>query len=119
MFLPCMTLFFHFKCTLICRLQFVSIRTSLKFCRLVMIYIPQGVLTLGLFILFFVIYIFITIEKQVLTTYSISLSILLPGKYTSIRAECCRKMNSPNVNTPCGNRTQDLMIHHALPLVRT
>ena len=36
-FLPYnMTLIFHFKCTLKCRLQFVSISTSLKFCRLVM-----------------------------------------------------------------------------------
>ena len=35
-FLPYMALIFHFKCTLQCRLQFVSIWTSLKFCRLVM-----------------------------------------------------------------------------------
>ena len=35
-FLPCVALIFHFKCTLKCRLQFVSIWTSLKFCRLVM-----------------------------------------------------------------------------------
>ena len=35
-FLPYMALTFHFKCTLKCRLQFVSIWTSLKFCRLVM-----------------------------------------------------------------------------------
>ena len=34
-FLPYMVLIFHFKCTLKCRLQFVSILTSLKFCRLV------------------------------------------------------------------------------------
>ena len=33
--LPYMALIFHFKCTLKCRLQFVSIWTSLKFCRLV------------------------------------------------------------------------------------
>ena len=31
-----MVLIFHFKCTLKCRLQFLSIWTSLKFCRLVM-----------------------------------------------------------------------------------
>ena len=31
-----MELIFHFKCTLKCRLQFVSIWTSLKFCHLVM-----------------------------------------------------------------------------------
>ena len=35
-FLPYMALFFHFKCTLKCRLQFVSIWISLKLCRLVM-----------------------------------------------------------------------------------
>ena len=35
-FLPDMTLTFHFKCTLKCRLQFVSISTCVKFCRLVM-----------------------------------------------------------------------------------
>ena len=35
-FLPYMTLIFHFKCTLKCRLQFVLIWTSLKFCHLVM-----------------------------------------------------------------------------------
>ena len=35
-FLPYMGLIFHFKCTLKCFLQFVSIWTSLKFCRLVM-----------------------------------------------------------------------------------
>ena len=35
-FLPYMVLIFHFKCTLKCRLQFVSVWTSLKFCRLVM-----------------------------------------------------------------------------------
>ena len=35
-FLPYMVLIFHFKCTLKCRLQFVSVCTSLKFCRLVM-----------------------------------------------------------------------------------
>ena len=35
-FLPYVVLIFHFKCTLKCRLQFVSILTSLKFCRLVM-----------------------------------------------------------------------------------
>ena len=34
--LPCMVLIFHFKCTLKHRLQFVSVTTSLKFCRLVM-----------------------------------------------------------------------------------
>ena len=34
-FLPYRTLIFHFKCTLKC-LQFVSIWTILKFCRLVM-----------------------------------------------------------------------------------
>ena len=32
-FLPYMTFIFHFKCTLNCRLQFVSIWTGLKFCR--------------------------------------------------------------------------------------
>ena len=32
-FLPYMVLIFHSKCTLKCRLQFVSIWTSLKFCR--------------------------------------------------------------------------------------
>ena len=37
-FLPYMILIFHFKCTLKCCLQFVSIWTSLKFCRLVMGY---------------------------------------------------------------------------------
>ena len=37
-FLSYMLLIFHFKCTLKCRLQFVSIWTSLKFCRLVMGY---------------------------------------------------------------------------------
>ena len=31
---------------------------------------------------------FTLIEKQVLTTYTIFLSILLPGNYTSTRAEC-------------------------------
>ena len=40
LFSPCfphyMALIFHFKGTLKCCLQFVSIRTSLKFCRLVM-----------------------------------------------------------------------------------
>ena len=35
-FLPDIALIFHFKCTLKYRLQFASIRTSLKFCRLVM-----------------------------------------------------------------------------------
>ena len=35
-FLPYMVLIFHFKCTLKCRLLFVSIWTSQKFCRLVM-----------------------------------------------------------------------------------
>ena len=35
-FLPYMALIFHSKCTLKCRLQLVSIWTSLKFCRLVM-----------------------------------------------------------------------------------
>ena len=34
-FLFHMPLIFHFKCTLKCRLQFVSIWISLKFCRLV------------------------------------------------------------------------------------
>ena len=34
-FLPNMALIFHFKCTLKCRLQFVSIWTILKFYRLV------------------------------------------------------------------------------------
>ena len=37
-FLPFVLLVFHFKCTLKCRLQFISIWTSLKFCRLVMGY---------------------------------------------------------------------------------
>ena len=37
-FLPYMILIFHFKCTLKCRLQFVSVWTGLKFCRLVMGY---------------------------------------------------------------------------------
>ena len=37
-FLPYMALVFHFKSTLKCRLQFVSIWTSLKFCPLVMGY---------------------------------------------------------------------------------
>ena len=32
-FLPSMALIFHSKCTLKCRLRFVSIWTSLKFCR--------------------------------------------------------------------------------------
>ena len=36
-FLPYMVLNFHFKCTLKCRLQFVSVWTGLKFCRLVMV----------------------------------------------------------------------------------
>ena len=35
-FLPYMALIFHFKCTLKCYLEFVSIWNSLKFCRLVM-----------------------------------------------------------------------------------
>ena len=35
-FLPYMPLIFHFKCTLRCRLQFVSIWISLKFCCLAM-----------------------------------------------------------------------------------
>ena len=35
-FLPCMVLIFHFEYTLKRRLQFVSIWTSLKSCRLVM-----------------------------------------------------------------------------------
>ena len=35
-FLPYMALIFHFKCTLKCCLQFVSIWTSQKCCRLVM-----------------------------------------------------------------------------------
>ena len=34
-FLPNMALSFHFKCTLKCRLQFISMWASLKFCRLV------------------------------------------------------------------------------------
>ena len=38
-FLPDMALVFHFKCTLKCHLQFVSIWTSLKFCCLVMGYL--------------------------------------------------------------------------------
>ena len=33
-FLPYMVLIFYFKCTLKCRLQFVSIWTCLEFCRL-------------------------------------------------------------------------------------
>ena len=35
-FLPYMALIFHFQCTLKCCLQFLSIWTSLKFCRLAM-----------------------------------------------------------------------------------
>ena len=35
-FLSYMTLIFHFKCTLKCRLNFFSIWTSLKFCHLLM-----------------------------------------------------------------------------------
>ena len=35
-FLPDMALIFHFKCTLKCHMQFVSIWISLKFCSLVM-----------------------------------------------------------------------------------
>ena len=35
-FLPYMALIFHFKCTLKCHLQLISVWTSLKFCRLVM-----------------------------------------------------------------------------------
>ena len=35
-FTPYMALIFPFKCTLKCRLQFVSIWTSLEFCRLEM-----------------------------------------------------------------------------------
>ena len=35
-FLPYMVLIFHSNCTTKCRLQFVSIWTSLKFCHLVM-----------------------------------------------------------------------------------
>ena len=35
-FLPYMVLIFYFECTLKCRLRFVSIWTSLQFCRLVM-----------------------------------------------------------------------------------
>ena len=35
-FVPYIALIFHFKCTSKCRLQFVSIWTSLKFCHLVM-----------------------------------------------------------------------------------
>ena len=43
-FLPYMALIFHFKCTLKCCLQFVSIWTSPKFCGLVMskgIFLPS------------------------------------------------------------------------------
>ena len=40
-FLPNMALIFQFKCTLKCRLQFVSIWTSLKFVHLVMGYIDE------------------------------------------------------------------------------
>ena len=36
MFLPYMVLIFHFRCTLKCRLQPVSVWNSVKFCRLVM-----------------------------------------------------------------------------------
>ena len=36
-FLPYMVLIFHYECTFKCRLQFVSIWTSLKLCRLVRI----------------------------------------------------------------------------------
>ena len=35
-FLPYFELIFHFKCTVDCRLQLLSVWTSLKFCRLVM-----------------------------------------------------------------------------------
>ena len=35
-FLPCMALYFHFKCTLKCCLQVVSIWTSLKICHLLL-----------------------------------------------------------------------------------
>ena len=47
-FLPYIALIFHFECTLKCRLQFVSIWTSLKCCHLVMgsgIFCPQITLT--------------------------------------------------------------------------
>ena len=37
-FPPYMALIFHFKCTLKCRLQFLSIWTRLKICRLVISY---------------------------------------------------------------------------------
>ena len=37
-FLTYIAFIFHFKCTIKCRLKFVSIWTSLKFCRLVMGY---------------------------------------------------------------------------------
>ena len=45
-----MALIFHFKCTLKCRLQFVSIWTILKFCGLVMGKVFQHqICKLGLF----------------------------------------------------------------------
>ena len=47
-FLPCRALIFHFKCTLECRLQFLSIWTSLKFCRLVMGYNKSPVISFDL-----------------------------------------------------------------------
>ena len=43
-FLPYVVLSFHFKCTLKCCLQFVSIWTSLKFCRLVIGYTDEPVI---------------------------------------------------------------------------
>ena len=49
-FLPYMVLIFHFKCTFKCRLRFVSIWTSLKFCRLVMGYpYPEILISRGNF----------------------------------------------------------------------
>ena len=39
-FVPYIVPTFHFKCALKCRLQFVSIWTGLKFCRLVTGYTP-------------------------------------------------------------------------------
>ena len=41
-FLPYMAHIFHFKCTLKCHLQCVSIWTSLKFCCVVMGYMAKG-----------------------------------------------------------------------------
>ena len=45
-FLPYAVLIFHFKCSLKCCLQFVSIWTSLKFCRLVIGYLSTKVTVL-------------------------------------------------------------------------